>query len=93
MNPYHRPDGELQYFTAFIDEDYNQRDVVTWYQEIAGTPNSYHSTWGVTVDATLEDIIYYGYESALLIKEDGTVPPPIPEDERIIFFDRPRYVL
>mgnify|MGYP003574412946 CR=1 FL=1 len=79
------PAGEIQYFTAFIDEAYNERHIGVFEEEITGAPNMFHTYWGVDNHDNLGDIIYYGYESALLIK-DVSVQDPIPEPATMLLF-------
>ncbi len=75
--------GEIHYFTAFIDENFDERHIGVFEQ--ADPSGNFHSFWGVDNHAALGDIIYHGYESALLIK-DVSVQDPIPEPTTLLLF-------
>lgn len=72
------PLGEIQFFRVFIDENYDERHVGVFEQD-DDEGNFFHSYWGVDDNPSLSDIVYYGNESALLIKNDtgqGAIPEP-----------------
>jgi len=77
------PEGEIQYFTAFIGEAYNERHIGV-FEEDDGMGNFFHSYWGVDDHPDLGSIIYYGYESALLIKVTNGQPVPEPSTMLLI---------
>lgn len=70
------PPEEIQFFSGFIDHSFDARHIGVF--EEADPSGLYHSYWGVAEWASEADIIYYGRESALLIKDLEGEPVPEP---------------
>ncbi|MCP4672123.1 MAG: PEP-CTERM sorting domain-containing protein [Desulfobacula sp.] len=80
------PAGEIEYFTAYIDSDFDERHIGLFEQ--VDPSGLYHSFWGVDAHATEAhaNANSWGYESALLIKEGIGNGGQIPEPTTMLMF-------